>query len=293
MSEEKEEEIVGEENQAEPEDDMFFGEEDKPGEDLADAEDLLSDEQITETDSGEEQKEEGVGDEEVKDLLDDDEDIPSESEAVEETAEVAEAGSEDTDESEDSFAEEEEPEEATVEDSSSDETEELPPLEDLMSESEMAVTGVDRLTADEKQALREWLEVFVDQDAKFAARKYAEQRKAEARAKKVQAEPEQKPGGISPSGTAETTQGQDVVREEPRNRFNKNVARMVGDFSGWNGKTVFRLDNGEVWQQRRPDSVRRTKTISNPEVKISKNFMGVYVMEIPAAKVKVPVTRIK
>ena len=170
---------------------------------------------------------------------------------------------------------------------------ELPPLEDLMSESEMAVTGVDRLTADEKQALREWLEVFVDQDAKFAARKYAEQRKAEARAKKVQAEPEQKPGGISPSGTAETTQGQDVVREEPRNRFNKNVARMIGDFSGWNGKTVFRLDNGEVWQQRRPDSVRRTKTISNPEVKISKNFMGFYVMEIPAAKVKVPVTRIK
>ncbi|SVE55574.1 uncharacterized protein METZ01_LOCUS508428, partial [marine metagenome] len=64
---------------------------------------------------------------------------------------------------------------------------ELPRLEDLMSESEMAVTGVGRLTADEKQALREWLEVFVDQDAKFAARKYAEQRKAEARAKKVQA----------------------------------------------------------------------------------------------------------
>ena len=173
---------------------------------------------------------------------------------------------------------------------------ELPPLEDLMSKSEMAVTGVDRLTVDEKQALREWLEVFVDQDAKFAARKYAEQRKSEARAKKVRAiptVPDQKPAGISPSGTAETRRDQDVVREEPRNRFNKNVARMIGDFSGWNGKTVFRLDNGEVWQQRRPDSVRRTKTISKPEVRISKNFMGFYVMEISAAKVKVPVTRIK
>ncbi len=142
VGKEKEEEIVGEENQAEPEDDMFFGEEDKPGEDLADAEDLLSDEQITETDSGEEQEEKGVGDKEVKNLLDDDEDLPSESEAVEEIAEVAEAGSESTDESEDSVAEEEEPEETTLEDSSSDEMEELPPLEEgELGESEEATAS--------------------------------------------------------------------------------------------------------------------------------------------------------
>ena len=68
---------------------------------------------------------------------------------------------------------------------------------------------------------------------------------------------------------------------------------MVGDFSGWSGKTTFILDNGEVWQQRRADSVRRTKRITNPEVRITKNLMGYYVMEIPAAKVKMPVTRIK
>ena len=49
---------------------------------------------------------------------------------------------------------------------------ELPPLEDLMSDSEMEVTGVVKLTQDEKQALREWLDVFVAQDAKFAARRY-------------------------------------------------------------------------------------------------------------------------
>ena len=38
---------------------------------------------------------------------------------------------------------------------------ELPPLEDLMSDSEMEVTGVVKLTQDEKQALREWLEVLL------------------------------------------------------------------------------------------------------------------------------------
>ena len=169
---------------------------------------------------------------------------------------------------------------------------ELPPLEDLMSESEMEVTGVDKLTADERQALREWLEVFVDQDAKFAIRKYAKQRKVEAKAKIEQQNIEETRGEVSLAETVEN--GEDkVIQEEPRNRFNKNVARMIGDFSGWSGKTLFRLDNGEVWQQRRLDSVRRTKTISKPEVRISKNFMGFYVMEIPAAKVKVPVTRIK
>ena len=65
---------------------------------------------------------------------------------------------------------------------------ELPRIEDLMSESEMALTGVDRLTSDQKQALREWLEVFVDQDAKFASKEYAQRKKEETRARKTRFE---------------------------------------------------------------------------------------------------------
>ena len=84
----------------------------------------------------------------------------------------------------------------------------------------------------------------------------------------------------------------EMQEPETKNRFDKSVARIVGDFSGWRGKTLFKLDNGETWQQRRADSVRRTKIISNPEVRIKRNVMGFYVMEIPAAKVRVPVTRI-
>ena len=66
-----------------------------------------------------------------------------------------------------------------------------------MSESEMAVTGINKLTPEQKQALREWLEVFVDQDAKFAAKEYAEQRKEEEiRARKSQKQPGIKIGRI-------------------------------------------------------------------------------------------------
>ena len=174
---------------------------------------------------------------------------------------------------------------------------ELPPLEDLMSESEMAVTGVEKLSQEEKQALREWLEVFVDQDAKFAARRYAQQRKQQARQLERRSSIEHliapSIGGDESNGPELGLSAKNQTQElETKNRFDKSVARIVGDFSGWNGKTLFRLDNGETWQQRRPDSVRRTKTISNPKVRIKRNVMGFYVMEIPAAKVRVPVTRI-
>ena len=169
---------------------------------------------------------------------------------------------------------------------------ELPPIEDLMSESEMAVTGINKLTPEQKQALREWLEVFVDQDAKFAAKEYAEQRKEEEiRARKSQKQPGIKIGRIFRRDAENNEQAQE--NQNSPNRFNKNQAKIVGDFSGWSGRTTFILDNGEVWQQRRADSVRRTKRITNPEVKIKKNLMGFYVMEIPAVKVKMPVTRIK
>ncbi len=168
---------------------------------------------------------------------------------------------------------------------------ELPRIEDLMSESEMALTGVDRLTSDQKQALREWLEVFVDQDAKFAAKEYAQRKKEQTRARKSQKKSPNKRGWIFRREAEKDDQAEE--NQDSSNRFSKNEAKMVGDFSGWSGKTTFILDNGEVWQQRRADSVRRTKRITNPEVRITKNLMGYYVMEIPAAKVKMPVTRIK
>ena len=170
---------------------------------------------------------------------------------------------------------------------------ELPPLEDLMSDSEMEVTGVVKLTQDEKQALREWLEVFVDQDAKFAARRYEKQRKQETRQIDRQSSVEQTSVSSSGGGESMAISAKNEMQEpETKNRFDKSVARIVGDFSGWRGKTLFKLDNGETWQQRRSESVRRTKIISNPEVRIKRNVMGFYVMEIPAAKVRVPVTRI-
>ena len=151
----------------------------------------------------------------------------------------------------------------------------LPPVQELMSAEEMAVTGVEKLSPEELQALREWLEIFVDRDAAFIVKEYRERMEAEAEARAAAGQPAGQP------------------EKDTRNRFDKSMARIVGEFRGWEGKTLFTLDNGEVWQQRRDSSIRRTRPIQNPEVQIKKNMFGFYEMEVFEADIRVPVTRVR
>ena len=68
----------------------------------------------------------------------------------------------------------------------------LPPLEDIMSEDEMAETGVDHLTAEEREALRRWLGIFVERDAKFVMQRFRKEMKAEEKARAKAREAEEK-----------------------------------------------------------------------------------------------------
>ena len=69
-------------------------------------------------------------------------------------------------------------------------------------------------------------------------------------------------------------------------------SQLVGDLSGWTGKTVFRLKNGQVWQQNdstsRYDSPRK-----EPKVKIYPGMLGVYWMEFDGVKQRVKVKPVK
>lgn len=56
------------------------------------------------------------------------------------------------------------------------------------------------------------------------------------------------------------------------------TAKVVPSFRGWSGKTVFRLDNGQTWQQRMASQKFRYNGGSS-EVVISKNMLGGYVLE--------------
>lgn len=50
---------------------------------------------------------------------------------------------------------------------------------------------------------------------------------------------------------AEHVRNESVSEQQPRTLDTPNVveSRIDGDFSGWEGETVFRLTNGQVWQQ--------------------------------------------
>lgn len=157
---------------------------------------------------------------------------------------------------------------------------ELPPIDEIMTREEMSMTGLDKLSADELQTLREWLSVFIERDAKFVIRNYEKQKKEQLRTKAADEIPE-------------APQTVKAEAEEKENPFENQQSTIEGIFSGWSGNTRFTLTNGQVWQQRKPDSVRRVKPIRNPKVVFSRNFLGFYYMEVPEAGVKVAVKRIK
>jgi hypothetical protein len=67
-------------------------------------------------------------------------------------------------------------------------------------------------------------------------------------------------------------------------------ARIVGAFTGWDGQTTFKLDNGQVWRQAVSGTYRFKAT--DPEVIIEKGFLG-YKLRLVETRRSVPVRRIK
>ncbi|GIR39336.1 MAG: hypothetical protein CM15mP51_01160 [Porticoccaceae bacterium] len=56
------------------------------------------------------------------------------------------------------------------------------------------------------------------------------------------------------------------------------TSQIDGSFRGWDGKTVFRLKNGQIWQQRLSGKWRYFA--EDPPVEITKNFFGYFVMRV-------------
>ena len=74
---------------------------------------------------------------------------------------------------------------------------------------------------------------------------------------------------------------EDILESSPAVQEISNAAirsRIDGQFNGWNGPTRFRLQNGEIWET---SSTRRYDySAMNPEVEITRNWMGIHRMRI-------------
>ncbi len=129
----------------------------------------------------------------------------------------------------------------------------FPGIRALMTPEEFRSAGLDRLSPAELEALDDWLVKYTAGEAQVLARTDEEVKQAAAEEEILS------------------------VIEQP--------------FTGWTGNTLFRLANGQVWQQRREG--RYVYQGSNPEVRITRNFMGFYRMELVENGKAVLVTRLE
>lgn len=98
-------------------------------------------------------------------------------------------------------------------------------IEEVMTPQEMHETGVASLTPSQREALNKWLVRYTEVVASVAAR-----------------QPRSQAAGSS------------QPRKESRSACNPAIESSIsGDFEGWGGETVFKLDNGQIWEQAEYD----------------------------------------
>ena len=129
----------------------------------------------------------------------------------------------------------------------------FPGIEALMTAEEYSAAGIGKLTTEERAALNRWLIRYTAEDSQVFLN--------------------------SDEQVLEAVKEQEVL------------SSIVPPFKGWSGKTVFRLENGQVWEQRRRGNYVHTS--GSTEVRITKNFMGFYRMELLESGKSVQVQRLK
>lgn len=73
----------------------------------------------------------------------------------------------------------------------------------------------------------------------------------------------------------------------------KISSRISNDFDGWNGRTVFRLENGQVWVQKNVNSTMSWRGSSHPIVTIKRKAFNSYLLKVEGANKSVRVKRVK
>ncbi len=112
-------------------------------------------------------------------------------------------------------------------------------------------------------------------------------------------DPAPKPAPAQPVTAAAPASERMVVTEADFGLENKRIAESIqhivtrydGDFTGWSGKTLFRLENGQVWKQAQNGRV--SYRASRPEITIKRGALGSFRMAVEGLNRTVRVERIK
>ena len=169
-------------------------------------------------------------------------------------------------------------------------------IEREMSAEERRATGIDSLSADELDALNQWLIERFDQVQETVSAEVRDEVREEVREEVLEevreADAAEREAEIERRVAIEVEAAkQEVVVAPPEPAVSEPFEAVIqGRFSGWSGKTVFPLDNGQVWRQRHGGRYRHTD--DDQRVRIYKNLLGMWQMKVLSTGRSVPVRRI-
>ncbi len=142
-------------------------------------------------------------------------------------------------------------------------------VRDLMSATQFHATGLDKLTPEEMSAFNVWLATYTHAVASSTG---------EIPAATLPAAPAPSmPAAVvaptpAPSAASVNSFGKEMLSAETRGEPARVESNIVGHFTGWNGNTVFKLANGQVWKQA--DSSSFDTNLQDPPVVIKRLGFG-------------------
>ena len=158
-------------------------------------------------------------------------------------------------------------------------------VRDVMTASQFHATGLDKLTPEQMAAFNAWLAGYTHTPVATTAVAAAV---AVPAAAPMPAAPVAVPTP-APSAASTASFGKESMTSEQRGEPDRIESRILGTFTGWDGRSVFKLENGQVWQQA--DSSSYEVTLQDPKVVIKRLGLG-YLLTLPGHSGTVFVRRV-
>ena len=87
------------------------------------------------------------------------------------------------------------------------------------------------------------------------------------------------------------TQSSDSFGQVNEDQTNEITSRIIGQFDGWTGETLFRLENGQVWKQSGNGFLK--VSMNNPKVTIEQAVFGGFRLSVEGYNSRVKVKRVQ
>lgn len=147
-------------------------------------------------------------------------------------------------------------------------------LEEQMTGKEFTAAGLDKLTSEELAALNAWIH-------------------SHSLATLATPAPAAAPAAAAAAASEATDEDRRGFRAEKEDEDRSTItSRIVGKFSGWDGETVFKLENGMIWEQADNDKFY-IREVENPVAVIEPGIFGTWRLHIEGYNSKCRVERIQ